>query len=93
MEWSELSLSPAMEEGGGTPPRVLTNRRQGPVAVYMYRENVDPWSAVISTSRDLLHCLTAGWLSALWFIGFFGDKAAALGGGRSYNHRPGDCPA
>ncbi len=68
------------------------------------REYVDPWSAVISISRQC-HCLhfekrpsallIAGCLSALLFIGWspsFGDTAAALGGGCSYSLHSGGFP-
>jgi hypothetical protein len=99
-EWSELSLPPTLEG-----PLHIGKQEVGTIAVFMKKSwflELQPSLWVAGTSaclhwyRDLLHCPTAGWLSALWFIGsllFFSNTATALGRGHSYGHRTGECPA
>jgi hypothetical protein len=96
----QSSLSPVLERGG--PPFVLANRRLGPTAIYMgnmWIPGVQSSPQVASTSActsketfctaqqqaDSLHSGSPG--------SPFGDNATALGGGRSYGHDSGDCPA
>ncbi len=87
--------------GGGEPLCVLAGRRWGPIAVYMGNiwipeMQASSWVASISACTGKETSSTAQQQAGSLHSGSSARPlvtAAALCGGRSYGHCPGDCPA